>query len=268
MGIAGAAVGTVLAQLGSFSWVLYCFLMHKVPLKLRINYIWPHYKTILEIISLGVSPFALQLGISLVQFVINNQLQNFGGDTAIAAMGVTTSISQMLMMPVFGINQGVQPIIGFNYGARLFNRVKRLLLQAILLATVVISTLWLIAMLFTNQIVSLFGAHNVQLMKEAPIAVRLFLMALPFVGFQVVSANYFLAVGKSRHAIVLSLSRQVLFLIPAALIMPMFFKINGVYASGAVADLAATITTAAFLIYEIRHLNRIHAESSQEIISG
>lgn len=261
MGIAGAALGTILAQFASFSWVLYCFISHKVPLKIRKQNLKLHRETVVDILKLGLSPCALQLAISLVQFFINNQLKVYGGDPALAAMGVVTAVSQMLMMPVYGINQGVQPIIGFNYGARLFNRVKKLLLQAILLATGVVSLSWIFVMILTQPIVSLFGTQNVTLMNEAPIAIRLFLMALPLVGFQVVSATYFMSVGKPRQALILNLSRQVLILIPAVLILPLFFRLHGVYVAGAVADFISTLMTAGFLLFEIRHLNRIHLET-------
>lgn len=264
MGIAGAAIGTILAQFASFGWTLYCFTSHKVHLNLRRRYLRPHLKTMVETVKLGLSPCALQLAISLVQIFTNNQLKTYGGDPAIAAMGVVASVSQMLMMPVYGINQGVQPIIGFNYGARLYHRVKKLLLQAILLATGVVFSLWSVVMLFTSPIVSLFGSQNANLMQEAPMAIRYFLLATPLVGFQVVSATYFMSVGKPKQALVLNLSRQVLILIPTLLILPLFFKLQGVYAAGAVADFLSTLLTAAFLLFEIRHLNRSHQESRME----
>lgn len=257
MGIAGAALGTILAQFASFAWTLYCFTAHKVHLNLRRRYLRPHWKTLTEIMRLGVSPGALQLAISLVQLITNNQLKRYGGDTAIAAMGVVSSVSQVLLMPVYGINQGVQPIIGFNYGAKLYHRVKKLLLQAILLATGVSFTLWCGLMLFTHPIVQLFGADNVNLMEEAPKAIRYFLLATPLVGFQVVSATYFMSVGKPRQALILNLSRQVLILIPTVLILPLFFNLQGVYASGATADFISTLMTAAFLGFELRELNQL-----------
>lgn len=256
MGIAGAALGTILAQLVSFFWTLYCFLSKKVVLRIRLCCLKIDFKVLIRILSLGVSPFALQLAISLVQYVLNTQLGSYGGDTAIAAMGIVSSISQMMLMPIYGINQGVQPIIGFNYGAKLYHRVKKLLFEAILSATAVISLLWIVTMIFTNQIVSLFGSQSTALMIESSTAVRLFLMALPCVGFQVVSATYFMAVGKPKQSLILNLSRQVLLLIPAVLIMPVFFKLNGVYLAGPLADILSTITTATFLWFEFRHLKR------------
>ena len=256
MGVGGSALATVIAQCCSAGFALSFFLRGKMPLRLRAVNLRPRWNILVPIVSIGVSPFALQLAMSLVQIIMNNSLQYYGGDIAVAAMGTVMAVSAVVMMPIFGINQGAQPIIGFNYGAQLFGRVRRLLVQAILLATGVIVIIWAVLMLGAEKIILLFGAQNAALMHEGPIAMRYFLLALPVVGFQVVSSNYFQSVGKPAHSLVLSLARQVLLLIPAVLILPRFIGLNGCYLAGPVSDTLSAIITAVFFAFELRLLAR------------
>jgi putative MATE family efflux protein len=260
MGIAGSALATVIAQTSSACFSLWYFTRNRMPLKIRTNYLKPDFGVIKLIAAIGISPCALQLAMSLVQVIMNNSLQKYGGDVAVAAMGTVTAVSLMLMMPIYGINQGVQPIIGFNYGAKLYHRVHKLLVQAIISATCLITLFWLVVMFGAEAIIKLFGADNINLIKEGPPAIRMFLALLPLVGFQVVSSNYFQAIGKPKYSLLLSLSRQVLFLIPAVLIVPLFFKLNGVYLAGPVADFISTVLTAIFFIFELKHLKKLSAE--------
>ena len=262
-GVGGSALATVIAQLCSMLFSLSYFLRHRLPLRLRVKNLRPQWKTLVAIVSIGISPCALQLAMSLVQAIMNNSLLRYGGDVAVAAIGTVMAVSAVLMMPIFGINQGAQPIIGFNYGAQLYDRVRRLLVQSILLATAVIVVFWAVLMIGAEKAILLFGSQNADLMREGPVAMRLYLLALPVVGFQVVSSNYFQSVGKPAHSLVLSLSRQVLLLIPAVLLLPLWLGIRGVYLAGPVADVLASLITAVFFALEMRQLARRHEERAR-----
>jgi putative MATE family efflux protein len=260
-GVAGSAAATVIAQAVSAAFSLQFFLRKRMPLLIRAKYLKPDPRAIGKIVSIGVSPGSLQLAMAFVQVVLNNSLNRYG-EAAISAMGVVNAVSQVLFMPIFGINQGVQPIIGFNYGARLFHRVRVLLLQAIVCAVCLMTAFWALIMLGADTVVRIFGAENAGLLKIGPTAVRLFLMALPLVGFQVVSSNYFMAVGKPVYSLVMTMSRQVLFLLPAVLILPVFFQMNGVFAAGPVADTLSAVMTGIFLFVELRKLKGQSEEKS------
>ncbi len=252
-GVAGSAVATVVAQAASAAYSLQYLLRGRMPLRFHWKNLKPDRAIMGGIAAIGVSPGSLQLAMALVQVTLNNSLAAFG-DVAISAMSAINAVAQVVLMPIFGINQGVQPIIGFNYGAKLYSRVRRLLLQAVAIAVALMAAFWAFIMLDASAVIRLFGSANEGLMNIGPGAMRWYLMALPLVGFQVVSANYFQAVGKPKHSLVLTLSRQVLCLLPAVLILPRFFGMNGVFMAGGVADSVSAVLTAVFLLFELRKL--------------
>ena len=157
-------------------------------------------------------------------------------------------------MPIFGINQGSQPIIGFNYGAREYGRVKQALKLAILAATAVSVLGFIMTQFFTVTLIKFFNSDP-ELLSVATKGMRIYLSMMPFIGFQIISSSYFQAVGKAPKAMFLSLLRQVIVLIPMLIILPIFFGLTGVWFAGPIADLSASILTAIFLLIEIRHLN-------------
>lgn len=252
-GVAGSAWATVIAQTVSMLFLLQYFLRRRMPLAIHFKYMRPDWSVIGQIASIGVSPGSLQLAMAFIQIVLNNSLKVYG-DEAISALSVVNAVAQVLLMPIYGINQGVQPIIGFNYGAKNYHRVRRLLLQAIMIAVCLMGAFWILLMLGAEKVVLLFGAENKGLIGLGPTAIRLFLMALPLVGFQVISSNYFQAVGKPLHSLALTLSRQVLFLLPAVLTLPLIWGMHGVFAAGAVADVLSSVMTGIFLFVELRKL--------------
>lgn len=267
-GIHGAAFATVLSQAVSGIWVFLYFATGKSLLKIHKNHLILHGNVVLKILAIGSAPFALQLAASLVNVIMNKSLGFYQGDLAISAMGIINSIAMLILMPIFGINQGVQPIIGFNYGAQNFNRVKQALKLAIIAATAIVCLGFIFIMSLSKQLISLFNPSDYELIKFGAYGLRTFLIFLPIIGFQIVSANYFQAVGKPQKAMLLSLSRQVLFLIPALLLLPVYFGIHGVFMAGPLADLVSSVVTAFFLFYELRHLDRRHQESSGENENG
>jgi putative MATE family efflux protein len=264
-GMRGAALATVAAQAVSAAWVLGYFLSGRSLLRLRARNLRLQWPVCGRLLAIGSAPFALQVANSLVHSVINNQLRVQGGDLAIAAWGVIYGVFMLIFMPVFGVNQGAQPIIGYNYGAERFDRVKKTLQTAVLAATGIAVCGFAVTMLFPAQVLWLFSGQRKSLADMAELgthAMRLCTLMLPLVGFQIVSAGYFQAVGKPAQAMFLTLSRQVLLLIPAVWILPRFFHLDGVWMSLPAADLGSSVLTGVWLLLELRHLQRRHLSTA------
>ncbi|MCC6124763.1 MAG: MATE family efflux transporter [Pirellulales bacterium] len=259
-GMQGAALATILAQVVSAVWVIWYFIAGGSHLKLRLHAWRPEWPVCRKILSIGSPQFVLQLAACVLQFLMIYQLQRFGGNLAVAAMGIIYRFVLMILMPLFGLNQGAQPIIGYNYGARQFDRVKKALLVAILWACAVTAVGFAVVMIFPAQVIRLFDPDNDKLVELGTHAMRVSMLMLPIVGFQVIGASYFQAVGKPKMSMLLSLSRQVLLLIPAVLILPEFFGLDGVWAALPTADACSSILTGTCLYFELRHLQKRHEE--------
>ncbi|WP_244985909.1 MATE family efflux transporter [Anaerosalibacter bizertensis] len=256
MGIKGAALATIISQGASSIWVLSYFFKGKGLLKLKGENLKLKKSIIKEIISIGLAPFSMQIAASMVTVLLNNNLKNYGGDIATSSMAVINSITMLVLMPIFGINQGAQPIIGYNYGAKKYDRVKETLKLAVLFATIIVTIGFIFTQTIPEKLIGLFGKNEKELIQVASRAMRINLSMLPIIGFQIVSSNYFQAIGKPKQAMFLSLSRQVLVLIPALIILPKFFQLTGVWLAGPVSDVIASIITAQFLIKDLKHLGK------------
>jgi len=254
-GIKGSALATVTAQGVSSLWVLWYFFGGKSMIKIRRPNLKLHWPAVKLILAIGSAPFVMQLAASVLQVIMNTSLVAYGGDVALSAMGIVNSVALLMLMPIFGINQGSQPIIGYNYGARHYQRVKDTLKTAALAATVVVCVGFVIIQVFPAGIIGLFNDEP-ELVQLGTRALRIFLLALPVIGFQAVGANYFQAVGKPKQAMVLSLSRQVLILIPLLLILPRYFGLTGILFAGPLSDLGSALVTAFWLWRELGHLGR------------
>lgn len=254
MGIAGAALATILSQFFSMMVVIYHFTKGKSRLKLHSKNLKLSKAVVISIVSIGMSPFFMQVAASVVSVIANNSLKAYGGDIAIGAMTVINAIAIFFLMPIFGINQGTQPIVGYNYGAKEYGRVKQALKLAITAGVAVATTGFILTQFLTEPLVRIFNSDP-ELIAVATKGMRIFLSMLPLVGFQIISANYFQAVGKAPKAIFLSLLRQVLVLIPLLIILPKIFGLTGVWYAGPTADFVASLLTALFLFKELRHLD-------------
>lgn len=256
MGMKGAAIATIISQGASSIWVLSYFFRKKGLLKLKKENLKLKLDIFKEIISIGLAPFSMQIAASMVTVLLNNNLKNYGGDIATSSMAIINSITMLVLMPIFGINQGAQPIIGYNYGAEKYDRVKETLKLAIIFATVISTIGFIFTQIIPGKLISLFGKNETELIEVASKAMRINLSMLPIIGFQIVSANYFQATGKPKQAMFLSLSRQVLVLIPALIILPKLFQLNGVWLASPVSDIIASIITAYFLVRDLKYLGK------------
>ncbi len=258
MGVQGAAWATIISQAVSTTWVVSYFFGKRSMLSLKREYLKLKTHIVKQIIANGFAPFSMQLAASMVTILLNNNLQRYGGDLATSSMGVINSVSMMILMPIFGINQGSQPIMGFNYGAKKYDRVKETLKYAIIGATTITTLGFIIIQTFPEAIIKIFISDKndlAELIGYAVPGLRTYLFMLPIIGFQVVSTSYFQATGKPKHSMLLSLSRQVLLLIPALIILPKIFQLSGVWYAGPTADFISSIITAYFVIKSIRHLD-------------
>lgn len=265
MGIKGSALATVISQIISAVWVMSYFFGKKSLLKIHRKNLKLDWHIIKGIFAIGMSPFAMQIAASVITIVLNKSLATYGGDLAIAAMGIINRISLLILMPMFGINQGVQPIIGFNYGAKQFDRVKHALKLAIFAATGIATLGFIVTQIFPEAIIKIFSKDDVELIKIGSNGLRIYLMMLPIIAFQIVGANYFQSVGKAKHSMFLSLSRQVIVLLPMIILLPRFFGLNGVWTAGPTSDLISSVITGIFLWLEIKHLNKMHKQPSESM---
>ncbi len=255
LGIKGSALATVISQTVSAIWVLAYFFSRKSILKIKTENLRLSGPVVGEIIKIGISPFLMQIAASVVSLLFNVSLIRYGGDLAVAAYGIAGRVGMLILMPIFGINQGVQPIIGYNYGARHYARV----IEAVKKATFAGSVFSVLGFVFIQvcdvYIVRLFNS-NPELVSLGSYAIRIVLLMLPLIGFQVVGASYFQAVGQAGKAAFLSMSRQVILLIPLILILPQFFGLGGVWAASPVADLVSAMITGGYLWSEMKRLRR------------
>ena len=265
-GIEGAAIATVLSQAVTAVWVLRYFLNGDSVLKIRVENLRPRWPVCRAIFVIGAAPFAMQLGASLLNTIMNHQLSAHGGDVAVSVMGIFYSVVMLIMMPIIGISQGAQPIIGFNYGAEHFDRVKKTLLLATVAATVLTTFGFAVTMLLPTQIIRLFDPDDPVLIQIGTRALRICTLMLPIVGFQIISSNYFQAVGKAKTAMFLSLSRQVLLLIPCLLICPRFFGLDGVWMSLPISDIGSSVLTGVWLFLELRSLGVKHGQVEASLL--
>lgn len=264
LGLAGAAYATVIAQAISLILGVWYYLSGRSLLKFRRVNLTLDWDIIKMVVAIGVSPFFIQIAGSLVAALFNNSLRVYGGDLAIGAYVIINSIATIFYMPTFGMNQGLQPIIGFNYGAKNYERVKRSVKVGIVAASMVTILGWLFIMLLPEALVAPMAGGDPELRALAVIGLRRMEAMMFIVGFQVIASNFFNSIGKARLSFFLSLSRQVFFLIPTLLILPRFMGLNGIWFAMPVSDIGAFLVSLAFLVREFKSLDRNMETSLQE----
>jgi len=264
MGVVGSALATIISQAVCSIWVLSYFLRGKSVLKLKRKNMKLKKKIVKEILEIGMSPFAMQMAAGLITVTFNKSLAKYGGDLAIGAFSLINSINMLIMMPVFGLNQGAQPIIGYNYGAKSYKRVNLALKYAAIVATLMTVVGFVIVQLLSVQIISVFNNSDKELISLGSRGIRIFLIMLPLIGSQVVFTNYFQAVGKAKVSMFLSLLRQIIVLLPLILLMPHLFKLDGIWLAGPAADFISFIITTLMITSEIKRMNK-HEKSLERI---
>lgn len=273
-GVIGSALATVLGQGVSCLSVLWYFLFTKnVAFKLYARNLKLESEIVGLIFSLGMASFILQIAVAVVNFLINYLLVLYGGQSvlgaegALASIGVVQRCAMFIVLPLIGIAVAIQPLLGYNYGAGLIPRVRETLKTGLLFAVILGTVLWAFALLFSQDIVSFFGIRADALREFTAFALNVQIIALPIVGFQIVSSNYFQATGQPMKSIILSLTRQVLYLIPLYIVLPLVLPIvvpsltslDAIYFAVPIADVLAVLTSLLFLRAENKRLTRIEA---------
>lgn len=268
MGVQGAAIATVMGQVASFV-VSVVYISRFKNLRFDASALCLKGRTCGNVLSLGVSSFITQIAITIVMVLFNNLLTDYGEssvygpDIPMTAMGIVMKVNQMMLSILVGIAIGAQPVIGFNYGCKNFARVKKAFELAITAAEVVAVICFFIFQFAPMSVVLLFGAEEDLYNEFAVMCFRVFLMLCPLNGFQTVAAIYLQAVGKPVKSAAVTLSRQIIFLIPAAIILPKFMGVTGVLWSGPVADGLAFILSLTLIIYEMKKLKQVPALHDQ-----
>lgn len=238
-GIRGAAIATVSAQVIALLWQLKQFNNANELLHFRRGIFRLKRKIVFDSLAIGMSPFLMNLAACLIVILINQGLKKYGGDLAIGAFGIVNRLVFIVVMIVMGLNQGMQPIAGYNFGAKLYDRVNKVLKLTIIYATCVTTFGFLVGMLAPNLVVGIFTS-DAELTELSATGLRITVMFFPIIGFQMVTSNFFQSIGMAGKAIFLSLTRQMLILLPCLLILPHFFGVAGVWYSMPVSDLLAS----------------------------
>ncbi len=256
-GIAGAAWATVTGYSVSSLWVLHYFLKGQSLLKLRRKHFRVNLESTKNVLLMGSPHFIMNFISSIQMSIFNNQLARLGGDNAIAINGVIMSFNMIWIMPVIGISQGLQPIVGYNYGAKQFARVRKALLMAIFTATSFCTVFFIAIELFPSYVFMMFTSNNAsELVTSGAPAIRRFLLFLPVVGYLILSGNYYQFTGRPKISLALTIIRQVVFLIPALMVLPEFLGLNGVWYAMPASDAGAMLLTTFFFIRELRLLKQ------------
>lgn len=255
-GIKGSAWATVISQVISLAGQMIHFSRPSQLLHFKKGIYKLKKEIVKGILYIGMSPFLMNLCSCLIVILINRGLKEHGGDMAIGAYGIVNRIIFLFVMIIMGFNQGMQPIAGYNFGARLYPRVTEVTKLTMKWAIGVATTGFLLCQLFPTLIVNMFTTDD-ELVKAAVFGLHIVFAVFPIVGFQMVATNFFLSIGMSKKAIFLSLTRQLLFLIPCLIILPRFFGTLGVWISMPVADTIATVVTAIVLVNQFRKFKHV-----------
>ena len=261
MGIRGAAVATILSQSLALIWQLRLFSNKQEFLHLRRGIYKLRSDIVKNIIAIGMSPFAMNVCACIIVILINNGLMRHGGDLAVGAYGIVNRVAFVFVMICMGINQGMQPIAGYNYGAQQYDRLMQVLKLSIIAATTVMVIGFIVAMLVPQLCVRLFTSHE-ELIGISVKVMRIVMLAFPIVGYQMVITIFFQSIGKAKVSIFLSLSRQLLFLLPPLLILPQFIGIDGILWSMPLSDMCSAIVTFVIMSMFIKRMRKNNLKQS------
>jgi MATE efflux family protein len=254
-GIKGAALATIISQTLALCWQMTLFANKNELLHLKRGIYKLKANLVKNIISIGISPFLMNACACVIVIFINNQLVRFGGDMSVGAYSIGNSIAMIFVMSVIGLNQGMQPIAGYNYGAQQYERMMRVVKLSIITATCIMLTGWSLAMFVPYHCVRLFTT-NPELIKRSINALHIIMMMFPLIGCQMVITNFFQCIGKVKISIFLSLSRQLLFLLPLLILLPNFYGINGVWASMPTSDFIAVVVAIITMTVYLRRFKK------------
>ncbi len=254
-GIRGAAIATVLAQFISLCWIVMLFMNREQIIHFEKGIFRLKTRIVKDTLAIGMSPFLMNLAACLIVIIINQSLKYHGGDIAIAAYGIINRIGFVFVMIIMGLNQGMQPIAGYNYGAKNFDRLRKVLFITIGWATLVSMIGFIAGEFFPGTLAGIFTS-DLQLIEHTVSGMKIIFIFFPIVGFQMVTSNFFQSLGMAKISIFLSLTRQLIFLLPLLFILPDIYMVNGVWASMPVSDLLASIVCTFMLVYQMKKFKK------------
>ena len=260
-GIKGSALATVLAQTVSLCIQIAHFSDPSHFIHFKSGIFRFRWDIVRNIIGIGMAPFFIQSCACVVVILINNAMRNHGGDLSIGAYGIVNRVAFIFVMVVMGLNQGMQPIVGYNYGAGKYDRVIKVLWMTVGWATLIMSAGFAVSELFPYAVVRLFvsedgGGDAVALIDMAAHGLKIIMMMFPVVGFQIVVGNFFQFIGKAKRAILMSVTRQMLFIVPLLLVLPDRWGTDGVWYSMPIADGVSVLLAAVLLVLQLRKFRR------------
>lgn len=257
-GIRGAACATILAQLCMLMWQVKLFSNKSDLIHLRREIIKLDMKIVREALLVGLPQFLINLCACMVAALMTRSLTTYGGDVAVGAFGICNRLILFIVMVVIGLNQGMQPIAGYNFGAKRYDRVMSVLKRALCVGTIITMTGFVIGMFFSTPFVMLFAKDSPELVKTASHALTCMIMMFPIVGIQIVSTAFFQSIGYAVKSIFLSLTRQLIFLVPAILILPHIYAdpLEGLWHAAPVADAMASILAISLLVLQIKKFKK------------
>lgn len=261
MGIAGAAWATIIAQTMALAWQCWIFSKKDNVLHFKRGTYKFNGQIVRNILAIGMSPFAMNVCACVVVIFINTGLARYGGDMTVGAYGIANKVAFTVVMIVMGLNQGMLPIAGYNYGAQHFDRLLRVLKYATIAGTVITTTGFLIVQIFPYECARLFTTDE-ELINISMHAIRINMLVFPLVGFQMVTTAFFQSIGKANISIFLSLSRQMLFLLPLLIVLPHFLGVDGIWYSLPISDGVATIVAAIMMVYYMRKFKKQNTEKA------
>lgn len=254
-GIRGAALATVLSQSMALAYQIKLFTNKRELLHLKKGIYKLKSALVKNIVAIGISPFLMNVCTCIIVIFMNNQFVRYGGDLSVGSYGIASAIGTVFAMFVIGLNQGMQPIAGYNFGAQKIDRLLRVLNLAVISATCIMTFGWLIAMLFPHALARIFTT-DATLIDMAAKGIRINMLVYPIIGFQMVTTNFFQCIGKVKISIFLSLSRQLIFLLPLLYTLPLFLGVDGVWYSLPASDFTASIVTAVIMVTYMRKFRR------------
>ena len=258
LGIRGAAIATITGQAASFVYVISHFGRGRSHVRIRARFLRPRPLIALQSMKIGSASFARVVAGSLMSIALNNSVTAYGSDMHLGLVGVLQRFMTFLLMPLFGLIQGLQPIVGYNYGAKNYCRLRSALKLGVAAATAWMLLCYALIMLFPGEILSIFSS-DARLLREGVGIMRILNLVIPVIGFQIVAASVFQALGRAGSALVLALARRVFFLVPLILLLPLWWGLTGVWIAYPVADILATLLTGALFFHEVRLMRR-HCE--------
>ncbi|GAB1482082.1 MATE family efflux transporter [Treponema sp.] len=254
MGVRGAAIATIISQIVSFSYFFFLYASKRTNISIRFKEIRVRWKILQEAMVLGTPAFIQSAGMSLLALIMNNSLGFYGGDQAITVYGMINRLNMLVIFPILGMAQGFQPIIGYNYGAHRYDRVRRAILVTMLTVLGISTFFYAFIMLVPRTIMGMFTSDPSTLDLSSGV-IRIMILFIPLAAIQIIGSTYFQAVGRKTQSLLLGVSRQFIILMPLILILPRFFGIMGIWSSFPIADLLSTLLTSSLLIRELRHLD-------------